>query len=324
MSLQEDNRDHLKATLRRFIRPGQGEFQLLESTVAKLPIGISRAGQAFLHNLHGAISMVSMPYMLAITSARQHRFHQLRMASVLEVRAEMLESGCDLDAELSPQQENLARERAGERFSAEVQSTDGRDNLLYSACGLLDGALQAKEFCSAADELMQQGVVLAWGSMEALARDLLICLVNSKRDLFLQLRDNPVTRRAFNLNHIDFETLEAYEFNLSDKLGDLIVHRSDFNSLHLIKDTYTCLFPGEGFVREQLSDARLWMLAQKRHVLVHNRGVADKRYLSATGDSTKEGEVVRVGRDELLGYFSITSDAGRVLLEAASVVTHQS
>ena len=66
-----------------------------------------------------------------------------------------------------------------------------------------------------------------------------------------------------------------------------------------IRAAYTAIFPAAEELRNCLLDQRLWHLSQKRHLIVHRRGVADKAYLDSTGSGLKIGETLWVSPSEV-------------------------
>jgi len=58
------------------------------------------------------------------------------------------------------------------------------------------------------------------------------------------------------------------------------------------------------------------MLSQRRHLIVHQRGIVDRRYLENTNDTQQIGERLLVSPDELLGYIVLVQNSGASLLTA--------
>ena len=61
----------------------------------------------------------------------------------------------------------------------------------------------------------------------------------------------------------------------------------------------------------------LWMLSQRRHLIVHNRGVVDHRYNKQTGETYKEGQRLYVPPTDIELYVTLVRDIGIAILEAA-------
>lgn len=172
-----------------------------------------------------------------------------------------------------------ARVQAQERWEAELRTKAGIDHLADSACEFLLTLHKQSAVHSAAKELLGQGTVLLWGAFESLSRDLFVLLVNSDPMIGKLLLDSPEGRRVFQLKALELDTLAAYGFNVSRSLGTILVSRQDLSDLGSIKSVYGLIFPSDEEVRDALSSRDLWMLAQRRHLLVHNRGIADMRYI---------------------------------------------
>ena len=59
------------------------------------------------------------------------------------------------------------------------------------------------------------------------------------------------------------------------------------------------------------------ILSLQRHVIAHNRGIADKKYLTETKADMQEGEQLTIGSQELGDYLILISKAGKALLTEA-------
>jgi hypothetical protein len=60
----------------------------------------------------------------------------------------------------------------------------------------------------------------------------------------------------------------------------------------------------------------LWILNQRRHLIVHRRGVIDREYLEKTGETLEIGDLLTVTPQEITGYFGRVRDAGVAILDA--------
>jgi hypothetical protein len=138
---------------------------------------------------------------------------------------------------------------------------------------------------AAAQELVLQGMVLLWSAFEVLCRDVFEALLNENPQLIQTLMDHPDTRKRFEAERLPLDTLINHDFNLSARLGTVLVSQQDFSDLRTIKAVYAVLFPTGVGLREAFANGKLWTLFQRRHLVVHRRGVIDRAYIDATGDA---------------------------------------
>lgn len=286
-----------------FLRPALVEA--LESVSDVVP-GI---GGAFVANLKGTISTLCVPVTLAMASAQQWRFRQLSIA-------EHIRSGADPDANPDDPALIRARKQAKDKWEAEARSTVGIDHMADSACEFLLSLHEQESVRIAAKELLRQGTALLWSAFEILSRDLFACLVNSDPMLGKLLLESPDGRRVFQLKALELDTLASYGFNISSSLGSILVSRQDLSDLRTIKCVYGLLFPENAEVREALATRELWMLAQRRHLIVHNRGIVDQRYLDNTGDRVAVGDELQLDPNVVEQYAFVMQTAAAAMVAA--------
>lgn len=114
----------------------------------------------------------------------------------------------------------------------------------------------------------------------------------------------------------ELETLAAYDFDLSKSLGTILSQYENLNDLPGIKDVYLALFPGRPTLVASLSDPSLWLLFQRRNLIVHRRGIVDGQYRDKTGDDKPIGERLLVVPREVACYVASVVAAGTEMLGA--------
>lgn len=266
-------------------------------------------GKAFLANLKGTISTLCIPVTFAMASAQQWRFRQLSIA-------EHIRSGANSDADPDDPALIHARKQAQDKWEAEARSKVAIDHMADSACEFLLGLHEGESVQIAAKELLRQGTVLLWSAFESLSRDLFVCLVNSDPMLGKLLLESPDGRRIFQLKALELDTLACYGFNISNSLGSILVYQQDLSDLRTIKCVYGLLFPENAAVREALATRELLMLAQRRHLIVHNRGIVDQRYLDNTGDRLAVGDELQLDPNMVEQYTFVMQDAAAAMVAA--------
>lgn len=266
---------------------------------------------AFIDNLESVLRTVSIPFQYTLTQVQSLHYQRLLMVERLDaVRIVSCDSvpkkdEKELDRETS--------EKANARFREFAQS-EGCNIIVKEVLERLLLIKNDSDSLAAARELTRQGVLLIWGAFEVLARDLFIELLNRQPARAEMLLSNPSNRRRFGIEKIDWITLNSYGFDLSRNIGTILSQRADLDDVPTIKDAYKSIFPTASDLATQLSDRRLWILFQKRNLIVHRRGVIDQQYNDKTGETQILGSKLMVAPSEIEDYLSITTSAGYALL----------
>ena len=130
------------------------------------------------------------------------------------------------------------------------------------------------------------------------------------------LAAHPSTKSRFNLKAIDLSDLAAHQFDLSTSMGTFLLQATDFSDLAVIKDTYSVLFPSDNSLRSALNETILWTLYQRRHLIVHKRGVIDRQYCEKTGETLVIGDPLFVSPKDIGKYLLISRDLGQSFFAA--------
>jgi hypothetical protein len=76
---------------------------------------------------------------------------------------------------------------------------------------------------------------------------------------------------------------------------------------------YSVLFPSNERLNQALNKTELWVLFQRRHLIVHRRGVIDQIYLDATGENYPLGSKLNVRPDDFEASMRMVVAAGEAL-----------
>lgn len=309
--LDEHNKTDSSKARQHFFIPMNEEavFAGLDECVARsLPV-FAPLAEAFRHNLSAVIATVSVPFHLIAAHVQDLRFQQIHMAE--SIRA--LTPGGE-DERVHEKALPIARER----FSQEAKTPETIRRWSEQILRELEHSLGREDLARAASELLRQGTVAVWGALEVLAQDVFVALINGNPSSGIQLLTHERTKHFFQLKAIPLDTLSSYEFNLSGSFGDILIRYRSVDTIPVMKAVFGVLLPKRGELSTALEQKDLWILNQRRHLIVHRRGIVDTDYVSKTGEALLAGSELVIRPDDLERYLSLTTDAGLQLIEACN------
>jgi hypothetical protein len=178
-----------------------------------------------------------------------------------------------------------------------------------------DKELAQKEVDNGFPLLHEQAAIALWGSLEALVRSLVAAWLANKPEAW---QVDAVRKLRVRLG--DYEPLEPFERCLW--VVDLLDHEIG-GPLRWGVNRFECLlqpFGMSGSLEDEYQRT-LHELSQVRHVLVHRRGIADKKLLDACPWlNVRLGDRVRVTHDMWHRYASTNVEYVAELLKRARVV----
>lgn len=279
----------------------------LTDLAPSLPDGLRQIALAFFDSLHGVIRTLSIPF--HYTSSHVHSLHWQRFLMAERIRARGIEN----EEEREPTALKIAKEGFAEYLQGE-----GREVVVDNVLARLKELHDEPESLVAARELTRQGVVLVWSAVEVLARDSFVFLLNRRPILAEQLLAEQANRKRFSVDRIDWQTLAAYGYDLSENLGTFLISKADLTSVQAIRDAYGALFPTATELGRKLKDRRLWDLCQKRNLLVHRRGIVDQQYLANTQDTLPLGADLWISPSEVEDLLEAGLHIGTEIISAVA------
>lgn len=291
-------------------------FAPLDALPNLLSDTLKEISQAFRYNLSSVAETMAIP--LTFASSSVHHSHFQRFHSAERIRA-LPEDDFDdkRPATLSPESERRALDIARTRSTEFANSAAGKERIARDTCEFLAHLLDSRELKGAAEELLRQGAVLVWGTLEVLVRDVFVAYLNSNPMGAIRLTQDVGTRKRFELKALPIDVLQDCNFDLSRRMGDILLANNDVGDLATIKDVYGVLFPEHANLRAALDERDLWVLSQRRHLIVHRRAVIDATYLKHTGESLPVGSRLAVTPGDLERYLRIVVRVASELLAAS-------
>jgi hypothetical protein len=273
---------------------------------------------AFRQNLASCVSTVAMSFAFASASVDDSHFQRIHIAE--RIRARSIEDGVEDDPSVEEIRDRAASQKAHSRMREFVESEDGRNAIIRDVCHFLLNSLHGG-LGGAAEELLRQGAVLLWSAFEVFFRDVFELHLNREPHHARALMDHPSTRKRFDAEKWPLDTLIQHGFNLSGKVGSILVRQEDFNDLRTIMAAYPVLFPAAGDLIASLGDRDLWTLFQRRHLIVHRRGVVDQAYLDETGDLLPLGSQISITPARLESDLTVVLECGECLCRCLGAVS---
>lgn len=303
------------------VPPGpEDTFSRLDALVDSLLPEYRSLAEAFKHSLSSTLSTVAMPFSLATASVHQSHFQRLHIAERIRARSIELDS-IKPGEDLEEVRQREAYRVASERMREFAESEEGKNAIIWDVCGFLLAGLRDGELESATKELIQQGTILVWSAFEVLFRDVFELHLNLNPSKAKVLAQDTSTRKRFEAERFSLDTLVKHGFDLSNRVGTVLVSQQDFGDLPTIKTVYPVLFPGSGELLERLNDPDLWLLYQRRHLLVHRRGIVDQTYLDNTSDTAPINAPLPLKPKDFEAHFKVVLLAGEALLSCLPVVS---
>jgi hypothetical protein len=295
-------------------RPPEEVTRAVSALLDHLDNSCKSIALAFLENIQSALSTLTMPFNYSWSTV--YNLHRQRLFLAERIRSGGIdaEEGED-EAKLEMRRTKVAIRIAAERLRDFTESEEGLEVLPSEICWHLLRSTENPELLAAAQELTRQGAILIWSAFEVLARDLFTAILN-QRPGAVNLLINSAARRRFLTAKFELETLAAYDFDLSRSLGTILSQYESLNDLPGVKDVYLALFPGRPALVASLSDPCLWLLFQRRNLIVHRRGIVDDQYRDKTGDNKPIGERLLVVPQEVDCYIDSVVAAGAEMLDA--------
>jgi hypothetical protein len=269
------------------------------------PPYIKDIGQTFAKNIEALISTLGIPFDL--TYELVHNLHWQRFHIAERIRSRYAEG--DNDAE------RIAANRAKEKFNDFLKREIGT-SLADEVVNRLAESIENPHRLASAQELIRQGVLLLWSAFEVLCRDLFVESLNRKPILAERLLNSPTGKKRFMPDKMDWATLSGYGYDVSSRLGDILSQRADLDDIVTVRDAYLCLAPANIKLAEVLLSEELWLLYQRRNLIVHKRAIVDYHYLERTSDSFQIGTILSVTSVDMERILSTVVTTGACILEA--------
>ncbi len=110
---------------------------------------------------------------------------------------------------------------------------------------------------------------------------------------------------------------EEFGYDLSVRMGEVLTVNCKLDDIQAIREVFDVIFPNNGKLRSLLLSTDLWVLYQRRNLIVHRRGIVDRAYLANTGEELELGAELFISAGKLEDYLLLVRDVGTELLKCA-------
>ena len=282
-----------------FIQYQENHYPSIDSLMKSLPEQCRAPAEAFERNLRATALTATMPYRLTVGGIWRRNFE-------FTLLLERIKGGRNTHA------------RAQNKFFKGMRSEKQKELHVRHLHQIMSDDLAAEELRFAAAELLRQCTVQLWTALEIFASDIFVSLLNAKPSLAIRLMEDENTKRLFQLKGIPFDLLTEFKFDLISSMGTLLVNYHPIDTIPSMKAVFGAILPNRKAIKIVLDNRKLWLLFQRRHLIVHRRGIVDSSYLSAIGEKLSLGTEIVISPDDLERYMKLVLDAGVAI--AAGVV----
>lgn len=182
-----------------------------------------------------------------------------------------------------------------------MTSEEGSDWLRDRVASSLAHGLKSEDVSHAAAELLYQALVGTWSVFEVFSGALIVEVLNANPRAATALVAGDIGRRHFAKPVIGIEALEAHNFNATNSMGTILFENKRLDNLTIIKDMLTAIFD-DSDVDSKLKCRELYLLNQRRHLIVHKRAVVDRDYLSRTSEALPIGAKLKLSSEDIERY----------------------
>lgn len=309
VSQSQDRTEAIRGARQHFFIPIDADvfFGDLDKAIAQSHSLFTDIAKSFRQNLEAVILTVSVPFHLTVAQVELLRFQQIHIAE--RIRAQDKPEDEAVESALAV---------ATKRFSEEKQLPETITAMSKSVLLSLEENLKQKDFARASSELLRQSMISVWAAFEVLVQDLISALLNAKPLLAIGLLTNEHTKGLFQLKALPLDTLAAHNFNVSESLGSILIRHRALDTIPVMKTVIRVLLPKADKLKQLLEQKDLWILNQRRHLLVHRRGTVDRDYIDRTGDALDVGAELIINPSDLEHYLTLVAEIGVELLNETS------
>ncbi len=234
---------------------------------------IKRIIENFKYNIHSAITIMRLPYLIAIENENYQKRLEIAINSGLTV---------DDKDEI----EKFYIEYMLNNWEENKYNVDKELMKINNRVGIRGNYLK--------DNLLQ-GTVHLWSCFEVLIKDYIMEIVNNspEKAIDLMLKNDYLKKR---IKEPSFELLNQYKFDMHNVMGYVLLNEIDFSNYRIVFNM------NKTFFDNKLIDDKIFELNQIRHLVVHRSGIIDEKYNNKNNTKYNIGERIDLKAKEIYQY----------------------
>jgi hypothetical protein len=268
-----------------------------------------KLSESFKNNLLSTIRVIEIPVTISQIRTRLYIFDKF-LSRELILNAP--EPGENRNKKQQQEIHKKCIQLATDKFLENLKSKKGKQDFYNITFQFIQDCYNSNQkFDSTSNELMRQTSVLLWTAFEVLVRD---CVT-------LKLNQNSKYISKDLLKSISIEFLEEYDFNLKQKMGEIYSRNIDWSNYGMLIKSLDIF---NNSLSRFLKSNSIWKLNQRRHLIVHKKGIIDKYYLDSTNDNFKVGSELIITPEEFKIHLEDVKTAGLEMLNCLEQIQNSS
>ncbi|MEG3128456.1 hypothetical protein SC171_08610 [Pantoea cypripedii] len=268
-----------------------------------------RLFDAFKNNMNEVVYVVQSYFNLMV-----HAKIQEASGKIFD-RNRMLAYADSLRGFYSDDRERINKD-ASERTRVEIENGELEK---YSILELVINTLNALEkdlvIETSNKSTLRQSIVIVWSAIESLIRDIIRIILNSDTELASHFFESSEKNTYWQKKQISFEHLKKYNFDLTNRLGDIALDMNSCSNLSAMRTAISNIFGNNSLSYRSLKSLEFYKLYKLRNVISHRNGVVDEKYKSEVSCPEKVGEIVNVTPEVFNSCFLAAKDLALCLIK---------
>jgi len=298
-------------------------FYSFDEFLKKTPKGYKNLFKSFRDNIRAVISILLLPQEISSSRTKLYLFDNILTQETIK-NTPIVPIYFSED-EKKKEEERFDREQiegkkkaiktAKERFFEETYTKEGAKKYWDITFSFLGSCYETSDHLKIAiAELLNQGEVLIWGALEVLSRELIKTFLNKNPSLVTEILTNTKLKSKFNIKAIPIEILSDFSFDISKKMGEIVIMNNDLSNYSILQEMYRSIFKNARITRT-IKSKDIYYLNQIRHLIVHRRGIIDQQFLDSTECKSKVGEKIILKPKEVIDDLSTVLKTGQIIME---------
>ena len=270
---------------------------------------LSSIFHTYISNMNEAICVVQSSFDLMLHAELQRRAENIFRKNHMRAYANALRGDYEEDSDRINKE---AQKATDEEISSGEAYKDSE--IIKSVKNSLSALEQDEAVASSNLSTLRQSIVIVWSATESLIRDVVRALLNNNKALAVGFFESPLTNPYWNKKQISYEQLKYYDFDISNRMGDVALDLNACNNTRAMIAAYAFLLGKHSCTHKIIKSERFYRLFKLRNVIAHKNGVVDHQYKSDTGSEEAIGERVRVKPETFTQCFETSREVAIALL----------